>query len=91
MNIGLAIYEKVLELVVKEQIEIYLERNDIITEHQSGFRKRHSCETALQMIMDEWKLTISEGKMIGVIFVDLKRALETVNRETSSKIKSVWN
>lgn len=70
-----------LELVVKEQIEIYLERNNIITEHQSGFRKRHSCETELQISMDEWKLIISEGKMIGVIFMDLKRAFETVNRE----------
>lgn len=77
----LPIYEKVLELVVKEQIERYLDRNDIITANQSGFRKRHSCETAIQMIMDEWKLLISEGKMIGVIFMDLKQAFETVNRE----------
>lgn len=33
------IFEKVLELVVKEQLEQYLENNGIITEHQSGFRK----------------------------------------------------
>lgn len=30
----LPIYEKVLELVVKKQIEMYLEINSIITEHQ---------------------------------------------------------
>ncbi|XP_076291043.1 uncharacterized protein LOC143214194 [Lasioglossum baleicum] len=77
----LPIYEKVLELVVKEQIEMYLERNDIITEYQAGFRKEHSCETALQMLLDDWKLEVSEGKMVGVIFLDLKRAFETVNRE----------
>lgn len=35
----LPIYEKVLELVVKEQLEKYLERNNTITQHQSGFRK----------------------------------------------------
>ncbi|XP_025156900.1 uncharacterized protein LOC112589101 [Harpegnathos saltator] len=69
----LPIYEKVLELVVKEQIEAYLENNNIISEHQSGFRKQHSCETAMQVIIDDWKLIIvSEGKMIGVIFMDLK-------------------
>lgn len=71
----LPIYEKVLELVVKEQLELYLERNDIITEHQSGFRKQHSCETAIQTIMDEWRLIISEGEIVGV-FMDLKRAFE---------------
>jgi len=43
----LPIFEKVLELVVKEQLEIYLETNGIITEHQSGFRKHYSCETAI--------------------------------------------
>lgn len=77
----LPIYEKVLELVVKNQIEIYIENNKIITEHQSGFRKNHSCETAIQTVIDDWKLTISEGEIIGVIFLDLKRAFETVDRE----------
>lgn len=77
----LPIYEKVLELEVKKQIEIYIESNKILSEHQSGFRKLYSCETAIQGIIDEWKVEISEGKIIGVIFMDLKRAFETVDRE----------
>lgn len=56
----LPIYEKVLELVVKEQIEMYLQNNDIITEHQSGFRKNHSCETAIQTVIDDWKMLVKE-------------------------------
>lgn len=75
----LPIYEKVLELVVKEQKENYLHSNDIITKHQSGFRKYHSCESTIQSLMDDWKVTISEGQMI-VIFLDLKRTFETVDR-----------
>lgn len=77
----LPIYEKVLELVVKKQVEMYLESNKIVTEHQSGFRKQHSCETAIQVVVDEWKLAVSEGNMVGVVFMDLKRAFETVDRE----------
>ena len=77
----LPIYEKVLELVVKKQVEKYLETNEIITEHQSGFRKQFSCETAIQTVIDEWKLNISERRVVGVIFMDLKRAFETVDRE----------
>ncbi|XP_025269746.1 uncharacterized protein LOC112639559 [Camponotus floridanus] len=77
----LSIFEKVLELIVKEQLEMYLEINDIITEHQSGFRKYYSCETAIQTVIDEWKLIVSDKKMVGVIFVDLKRAFETIDRE----------
>lgn len=77
----LPIFEKVLELVVKKQIETFFEDNCIITEHQSGFRKQYSCETAIQTVIDEWKLTVSEAKMVGVIFMDLKRAFETIDRE----------
>lgn len=49
----LPIYKKVLELVVKKEIETFLENNSIITEHQSGFRKQHSCETATQVVIDD--------------------------------------
>jgi len=56
----LPIYEKVLELVVKEQIEKYLQDNKIITEYQSGFRKNHSCEIqAIQTVFD-WKMLVKE-------------------------------
>jgi len=57
----------VLELVVKKQLEMYLETNGTngtITEHQSGFRKHYSCETAIQTVIDEWKLIVSEGTII---------------------------
>lgn len=49
-------FEKVLELVVKKQIEIYLEAKDTLTEHQLGFRRQYSCETAIQTVIDEWKM-----------------------------------
>ncbi|XP_076298320.1 uncharacterized protein LOC143217666 [Lasioglossum baleicum] len=77
----LPIYEKVLEIIVKKQIDDYLESNNILTEHQSGFRKNYSCETAIQTVIDEWKLSISERQIVGVIFVDLKRAFETIDRD----------
>lgn len=67
--------------MVKKQIETFIEDNKILFKHQAGFRKLYSCETAIQRIIDEWKLEISEGKIIGVIFMDLKRAFETVDRE----------
>lgn len=52
----------------------------ILSKRQTGFRKYHSCETVIQSVIDDWKLIIREGKMVGVIFLDLKRAFETVDR-----------
>jgi len=43
---------------------------------------QHSCETALQWVISSWKREIGEGEMIGVIFLDLRRTFEVVDRET---------
>jgi len=45
------------------------------------FFNQYSCETAIQTVVDEWKLIANEGKMVGVILMDLKRASETIDRE----------
>ncbi|KMQ86555.1 rna-directed dna polymerase from mobile element jockey-like protein [Lasius niger] len=77
----LPIYEKVLELVVKKQLDEFIASNNILIEQQSGFRKGHSCETAIQTVIEQWKITISEKKMVGVIFMDLKGAFETIDKD----------
>lgn len=78
---SLPIPEKLLELVAKNQLMKFIQKNDIIISEQSGFRKNHSCETSLQYVLNEWKMDISNNLIIGVVFLDFKRAFETVNRD----------
>ncbi|RLU18430.1 hypothetical protein DMN91_008787 [Ooceraea biroi] len=85
----LPVYENILEKVVHEQVVEFLENNEMISECQSGFRKKHSCETALQWVVSEWKRAIGDGMMIGVVFLDLRRAFEIVDREILIK-KLQW-
>ena len=40
-------YEKILEIVIKPQLEEYLTNNDILIKGQSGFYAKYLCETAL--------------------------------------------
>jgi hypothetical protein len=85
----LPIYEKILEIIVHRQLVEYLEDKNLLEECQSGFRARHSCETALQWVVSSWKRSLGEGKMIGVVFLDLRRAFELVNRDILIK-KMEW-
>lgn len=85
----LPVYEKILEIVVHRQLVDYLESNELFQECQSGFRCKHSCETALQWVITSWKKSIGEGKMIGVVFLDLKRAFEIVDRNKMDCFKLV--
>lgn len=75
----LPIYEKILELIVKEQLENFLNVNKILIDEQAGFRRNYSCETALQIVLDKWTTAISEKMYVGVIFIDFKRAFETID------------
>jgi hypothetical protein len=76
----LPIPEKVLETIVKNQMLKFIKNNDILVEQQSGFRENHSCETALNLILHEWKCQIENGKVIVAVFLDLRRAFETIDR-----------
>jgi len=77
----LPVYEKILETVVKNNIVKYLEGYDLLIDEQAAYREKYSCEIALQEIIDDWKKTISKNKLVGVIFLDLKRAFEIVDRK----------
>lgn len=73
--------EKLLEVIVYEQIIEYIEENKILNIYQAGFRKQYSTETALQLVLEDWKRSLKDGDYIIGVFLDLKRAFETIDRE----------
>lgn len=44
--INMSTFEKILETVVKEQLLVHIDTNNIHISEQSGYRKLHSCQTA---------------------------------------------
>jgi exonuclease III len=74
-------FEKILECVVKEQLTEYLEKHNILVDVQSGFRKSHSCETALNFVIAGWKEAMDRNEITTALFLDLRRAFETIDRE----------
>jgi len=78
---NLEVIEKILESVVHEQLVDYLDENQVLSPNQSGFRKFHSTETSIQTVLYEWLKSRDEKKIIMAIFLDFRRAFETVNRK----------
>lgn len=73
--------EKIMEKYVKELLMRFVSENDILVEQQSGFRPMHSCETAVINLVDECRRNIDNGNKVIIVFLDLKRAFETVDRD----------
>ena len=60
---------------------MYINENNLLYKTQSGFRPKHSCETALKFMTDYWLNAIDDGKMKGVVLVDFKRAFDLVDHD----------
>ena len=48
---------------------------------QSGFRSLHSTLTALLEATNSWSVNIDNGLDNGVVFIDLKKAFDTIDHE----------
>ena len=57
------------------------EWNCLLNSGQSGFRTLHSTLTALLETNDNWCVNIDKGLLNGVIFIDLKKAFDTIDHQ----------
>ena len=75
------IIAKVHERIVYNQLYGYLTMNNLISSQQSGFRSLHSTVTALPHATDNWAFNIDKGNINTVVFLDLKKAFDTVDHD----------
>jgi len=70
---------KLFERLLSEDITHYFGENNLLSSFQHGFRANFSCETALQTILDDWKLGLSEKNSILTLFIDFKKAFDLLS------------
>ena len=75
------VVSKVFEKIVYDQLYQYLLVNDnkLWSSCQSGFRSLHSTLTALLEATNSWSVNIDNGFLNGVVFIDLKKAFDTLD------------
>lgn len=72
---------KIFERHIGNQLLAFFEKNNVVYNKQSGFRKFHSCSTALTHLIDTWLQDVDNGKYVGSIYLDLRRAFDLVDHE----------
>ena len=75
----LLVVSKIIEKHTHDSLLSFLESFKLLHSTQSGFRPNHSCETALVYMTDEWLKALDKGDMIGVLFVDFRKAFDLVH------------
>ena len=86
----LPVLSKVFEKAVHSQLYNYIQTNNLLSANQFGFRPGRSTDVALTQLTENILDRLDNGLVTGAVFLDLKKAFDTVNHELSlSKLKSV--
>lgn len=77
----LSTLSKVLERVIETQLRSYLTKFDLLPNYQSGFRKNHSCATALLNVTDDIFNANDKDKVTALVLIDFSKAFDLLNHE----------
>ena len=75
----LPLFSKILERLMYNRLIAFISKNNILYKYQFGFRSEHSTNMALIILIDKIVSAIDRGDVVVGIFLDLKKAFDTVN------------
>lgn len=76
----LSVVSKVLEKCVKVQLQNYLEENQLLSEHQFGFRRNKNTSDALFAINKSIMDCVNKNEKVLTVFIDLAKAFDSIDR-----------
>ena len=76
---------KVVERAIYLQLKDHLNIFDLHSPNQWGFRENHSTEDLLLHMTEKWHKALDDGKCVAVLFVDLKKAFDTISHDVLHK------
>jgi hypothetical protein len=75
----LSILSKIFERIFYIRLYDFLNQENILYENQFGFRKAHSTEMALILVLDKISDALDNGDYVLGVYLDFSKAFDTVN------------
>ena len=70
---------KMIESLVSYQIIDFLEEHSFISMDQSAYLKRHSTQTSLHRVIDDWLENVNDGAITGACLLDISNCFDSIN------------
>ena len=81
----LPVISRLFEKLVTNQMCQYMNGNGHFSSGQSSFLHLHSTVTCLLKNTDDWYNGMDLGRLVGLVFIDLKKVFDTVDRNILCK------
>lgn len=72
---------KAFERLLSTQIINHISINNLLTESQSGYRAKRSCNTAILKVMEDIRPAFDRGDITILVLIDFSKAFDTVNHD----------
>lgn len=70
---------KMLERIIVKHLNVFLEEENILSDHQFGFRAGRSTMDQLLIVYDEISKWMDEGSIVDLVLFDFSKAFDTVS------------
>ena len=87
----LNIFCKILAILMYNKLIQFLDEYNALYQNQFGFRQGHSTDHALITLVDNITNSLDDGDIVIGVFLDLKKAFDTVNHKILLKNIPLWN
>ena len=80
---------KIFESIICDSLDAHINNFNLSSVNQWGFKKGMSTETLLLYLTETWKKSLNLDLVVGVLFIDFKKAFDTVDHDIlESKLQS---
>ena len=59
----------------------HLDEHKLLSDRQHAFRKRHSCESQLTTVINDWAKILDNGGQVDALILDVEKAFDTPPHE----------
>ena len=77
----LPLISKIIEKIIHDQTQNFLDKNNVIYRYQSGFRKIYSTDSCLSYLNNKITTGFESGLFTSMILIDLQKAFDTINHD----------
>ena len=77
----LPLFSKILERLMYNRLLDFINKHNLLYKYQFGFRKQHSPNLALIILVDKISEALDKGDFVLGLFLDFSKAFDTVNHD----------